>query len=197
MIDAAERLIAERGLAACSLREVQHLAGQRNKSAAHYHFGSLEGLVEAVVETRMAPVNAQRFATVEALDAAGRGENLRSLVEALVDPLADATLGHPGSCYARFLAQVLNDPKMTVVVGRHLQAESVRIVRQRIAVLLGDMPAELQQIRGERMMGMAIISLAAWEDVPGPTGAQVGDLIDACVAVLRAPVSARTRAALA
>jgi AcrR family transcriptional regulator len=183
-------------MAACSLREVQHLAGQRNKSAAHYHFGSLVGLVEAIVETRMAPINTRRFALIEGLDRAGKGDNMRSLVEALVDPLAETTLGRPGSCYARFLAQVISDPKMTVVVGRHLQAESVRVIRQRIGALLGDMPTELQQIRGERVMGMVIISLASWEDRPGATGVQVGDLIDACVALLRAPVSARTKAAL-
>jgi AcrR family transcriptional regulator len=196
MIDAAERLVAERGFAACSLREVQALAGQRNKSAAHYHFGSLAGLVEAIVETRMAPINAQRLAMIEALDAAGRGEDLRALVEAMVDPLADNTLGRPGSAYARFLAQVLADPKMAVVVGRHLQAESFRIVRQRIAAHLADLPVELQLARGERVVGLVIISLAAWEDLAGTSSAQVGDLIDACVAVLRAPVSARTRAAL-
>ena len=47
MIDAAERLAAERGMAAMSLREVQAAAGQRNKSAAQYHFGSRAGLIEA------------------------------------------------------------------------------------------------------------------------------------------------------
>lgn len=197
MIDAAERLIAERGLAACSLREVQTLAGQRNKSAAHYHFGSHEGLVEAIVETRMAPVNAARLVMIEQLDARGRGHDLRSLVEAMIDPLADATIGTPGSAYARFLAQVLADPKMSVVVGRHLQAESFRLASQRLAALLADdVPAELQPVRVERVVGLAIISLAAWEDLPGTSAAQVADLVDACVAVLQAPVSERTRKAL-
>ena len=174
------------------------MAGQRNKSAAHHHFGSREGLVEAIVETRMAPVNAERLALIEQLDAKGRGHDLRALVEAMIDPLAHATLGTPGSAYARFLAQVLADPKMSVVVGRHLQAESFRIARQRLAALLADdVPAELQPVRVERVIGLAIISLAAWEDTPGTSPAQLADLVDACVAVLRAPVSARTRAALA
>jgi AcrR family transcriptional regulator len=196
MIDAAERLIAERGLGACSLREVQALAGQRNKSAAHYHFGSREGLVEAIVETRMAPINAERLALIERLDAQGRGRDVRALVEAMVDPLAEATLGRPGSAYARFLAQVLADPKMSGVVGRHLLAESFRLVRQRLGELLADVPVELHPIRVERVVGLAIISLAAWEDVPGTSPLQVADLIDACVAVLQAPVSERTRKAL-
>ena len=197
MIDAAERLIAEHGVAACSLREVQALAGQRNKSAAQYHFGSREGLVEAIVETRMAPINAARLARIEELDARGRGDDLRSLVEALVDPLADATLGRAGSAYARFLAHVLGDPKTSAAVGRHLQAESYRITRQRLAAHLDFVPEELRQVRVERAIGLVIISLAAWEDLPGSPEARVADLVDACVAVLRAPLSARTKAALA
>ena len=40
MITTAERIVAERGLTAMSLRVVQRESGQRNKSAAQYHFGS-------------------------------------------------------------------------------------------------------------------------------------------------------------
>jgi len=196
MIDAAERLVAEEGVAACSLREVQALAGQRNKSAAHYHFGSRDGLVEAIVETRMGPINAARLALIDELDAQGRGDDLRGLVEVLVDPLADATLRRPGSAYARFLAHVLDDPKTTAAVARHLQAESIRITRQRLAAQITDVPDELRDVRIDRAIGMLIISLAAWEDLPGPHETRVADLVDACVAVLQAPLSARTRAAI-
>jgi AcrR family transcriptional regulator len=195
MIQAAERLIAEQGIAACSLREVQLLAGQRNKSAAHYHFGSRDGLVEAIVETRMAPINADRLARIEALDAEGRGHDLRALVEVLVDPLATATLGRPGSNYARFLAQVIGDPKTSALVARHLLAESFRTVRDRLADLLRDVPEELQALRVDRAVGLVLISLASWEGTPG-SPARVADLVDACVAVLEAPLSERTRSAL-
>ena len=196
MIEAAERLIAEQGIAACSLREVQLRAGQRNKSAAHYHFGSRDGLVEAIVETRMASINADRLARIEELDRQGRGHDLRALVEVLIDPLADATLGRPGSTYARFLAQVLADPKMSALVGHHLLAESFRIARDRMAVHLDHVPEELRPLRVERAIGLVLISLASWEGTPG-SPARVADLVDACVAVLQAPLSDPTRAALA
>src|SRR5687768_9366109 len=109
MIEAAERVAAERGMAAMSLREVQAVAGQRNKSAAQYHFGSRRGLIEAIVATRMGPINEQRAARLAALDAAGGAPELRSLVAVLVEPLAEATM-RPGSCWARFLAQGIADP---------------------------------------------------------------------------------------
>src|SRR5262245_54265440 len=89
MIDAAERIAAERGLAAMSLREVQAAAGQRNKSAAQYHFGSKEGLVEAIATERMGAVGVRRR---QMLDALGPSPTRRELVEALVAPLAEHVL---------------------------------------------------------------------------------------------------------
>ena len=44
MIVVAERLFAERGIEAVSLREVGAACGLRNNSAAQYHFGSRTGL---------------------------------------------------------------------------------------------------------------------------------------------------------
>ncbi|HEY9555614.1 MAG TPA: TetR family transcriptional regulator, partial [Acidimicrobiales bacterium] len=80
MIEAAERLAAEQGLAAMSLREVQAAAGQRNKSAAQYHFGSRAGLVEAVIANRMGPINEARLAMLAELDAGIEPPSLRDLV---------------------------------------------------------------------------------------------------------------------
>ena len=52
LISTAERLFAERGLEAVSLSEINRDAGQRNKSALHYHFGSRDGLLKALLEKR-------------------------------------------------------------------------------------------------------------------------------------------------
>ena len=45
IVEAAERLFAERGIEAVSLRDVSAAAGQRNHSAAQYHFGDRAQLV--------------------------------------------------------------------------------------------------------------------------------------------------------
>jgi AcrR family transcriptional regulator len=204
MVDAAERLIAERGLGAVSLREVQASAGQRNKSAAHYHFGSRDGLIEAIVESRMASVNERRLSFLADLDAAGQGQDVRALVEALVLPLAEATLGRPDSHYARFLAQAVTDPGASMLVRRHLRAESFRSVCDRLmeqAEAATNLPDQLRSSHVDRVVGMAIFSLAGWEggrfvdDLP--MDARLADLVDACVALVLGPVSDDTRNALA
>jgi len=40
LMDAAERLYAEHGFAAVSIRQISDAAGQRNKSIVQYHFST-------------------------------------------------------------------------------------------------------------------------------------------------------------
>ena len=201
MIDAAERLVAERGLRNVSLREVQAAAGQRNKSAAQYHFGSLHGLIEAIVVARMTPIDARRVDLLAGLDAEGRGDDVRALVEASIDPFAEATLGRPGSRYARFLVQIMADPGMSGLAARDLQAAGLRIVQDRLVAAMTDVPRPLRLGRINRSFVFGIVSLASWEDGPVEAAparaARVADLVDICVAVLEAPASGRTHDALA
>jgi AcrR family transcriptional regulator len=206
MIDVAERLVAERGLRNVSLREVQAAAGQRNKSAAQYHFGSLHGLIEAIVVARMTPIDARRVRLLAEHgaehDAEGRrrGDEVRTLVELSIDPFAEATLGRPDSRYARFLAQVMADPGMSGLAARDLQAEGLRIVQQRLVAAMVDVPRPLRASRIHRSFVFGIVSIAAWEggpaEDPRDRAARVADLIDTCVAILEAPASARTLEAL-
>jgi AcrR family transcriptional regulator len=49
LLDAAERLFAERGVNWVSMREIVRASQQHNTSAALYHFGSREALIVAVV----------------------------------------------------------------------------------------------------------------------------------------------------
>jgi AcrR family transcriptional regulator len=203
MVDVAERLAAERGLAAMSLREVQSLAGQRNKSAAQYHFGSRAGLIEAVVATRMGPINDERARRLADLDDQEREPDVRELVEVLVEPLAEATT-RTGSCWARFLAQGLNDPELSSAVRRRFEGRAYRDVRRRLVAALDQLPEELRASRVDHAVGLLVTSLAAAEVHAAAGGARwlpvavrIADLVDICTAVLVAPASTATTAALA
>lgn len=202
MIDAGERLAAERGIAAMSLREVQAAAGQRNKSAAQYHFGNRTGLIEAIAATRMGPINDVRRQLLDELDDDG-STSIRSVVEAIVHPLAEATL-RPGSCWARFLAQGLADPEINEVVRRTFEAGPYRDALHRLLAAMDDVPEPLRQRRVDHAIGVLVVSLAGSEGVLAaggrplvPVEAQVADLVDILTAVLEAPASADTVTALA
>ncbi|WP_176611384.1 TetR/AcrR family transcriptional regulator [Actinomadura sp. WMMB 499] len=102
ILHAAERLFAERGLGV-SLREIAAAAGQRNNSAVQYHFGGRAGLVEALYEFRMTPLNLRRRELIAELRASGRETDLAALVECFVGPLSEHVLAHGGETwYLRF-----------------------------------------------------------------------------------------------
>ncbi|MDV6267788.1 MULTISPECIES: TetR/AcrR family transcriptional regulator [Rhodococcus] len=189
MIDAAERLVAERGLAALTLRDVQIEAGQANKSAAQYHFGSREGLLSAVIESRMKPAAERRHDLLNAIDVAQQPPTMRQLVEASVLPLAEQTIEREHSLYARFLVQSIFDPGMSTVIRDHLQAATFRDVQQRIASA-SELPADIADLRAGTLSVLAIVTFATWEGrVHSPAQAKliVADLIESCLGALNAP----------
>ncbi|MDX6742208.1 TetR/AcrR family transcriptional regulator [Actinocorallia sp. A-T 12471] len=105
ILNAAERLFAERGFEV-SLREIAGAAGQRNNSAVQYHFGDKTGLVDALYEFRMTPLNVRRREMIAELRAAGREGDLPALVEAFLGPLSEHVLTHRGeSWYLRFTSR--------------------------------------------------------------------------------------------
>lgn len=69
ILDTAERRFAEDGFAATSLRAIIKEAGV-NTAAVHYHFGSKEDLIHAVIARRVDPVNRRRLEMLERFEAA-------------------------------------------------------------------------------------------------------------------------------
>jgi len=60
LLDAAEELFAEHGIAETSLRDITAHA-DANLAAVNYHFGGKDGLLEAVFGRRLTPVNQERM----------------------------------------------------------------------------------------------------------------------------------------
>jgi AcrR family transcriptional regulator len=102
LLDAAGRLFAERGVDAVSLRAVMAAAGT-NVASVHYHFGSKEALVLALVRERSAQVAGRRAAL---LDAVETRPTLRGLAEAFVTPVAEVALGGQDA-WVRLVDQII------------------------------------------------------------------------------------------
>src|SRR5688572_12841318 len=102
LLDAGERLIAERGVDV-PLRDIAAAAGQRNNSAVHYYFDSRTGLIEAIVERRMNWLEHRRMQLLAAHEATGGANDLPTLVAMLATPILEL-LGHDGVTHlGRFL----------------------------------------------------------------------------------------------
>jgi AcrR family transcriptional regulator len=87
LLQAAETLLAAKGIDGASLREINRLAGQRNASALQYHFGDRNGLVRGVLAKHRADTDPRRHALLDQYEVDGSA-TVRALSSALVLPLA-------------------------------------------------------------------------------------------------------------
>jgi AcrR family transcriptional regulator len=114
ILDAAEHLFAARGFHGCSIRDITGEADV-DVALANYHFGSKQGLLEAVFMRRAEDLNAERLARLDAVLAASRGRKpaLDPIINAFTHPLLDrSTRGSSGwKSYFALIAEVNNSPE--------------------------------------------------------------------------------------
>jgi AcrR family transcriptional regulator len=203
MIEVAERLFAERGIGGVSLREIGAQAGQRNTAAARYHFGTKQGLVDAIFHHRMTPINARRLEMLAVFDRDGRSHELRALAEAYLYPLSEM-LGEAGrpSWYLRFCTHAAYlEGTAPTDLGAQEWTRGVHIVRSRIREVLGDLPEQVAADRWSLFAGYMTHALADRELLIQHGRASMltdrsiflAGLIDTAVALAAAPVSDTTR----
>lgn len=194
LIVAAERLFAEHGIAGVSLRDVSSTAGQRNHSAAQYHFGDRSGLVAGVYAAHMKRVDERRTALLaQWAESAG---DMAGLVHAIVRPLVEEVT-QSGGWYARFLVRTRWDPlALEVVSGLEVTGGLVAVGHEMVARLL-HLPAPVRRNRFDQLLNLVISTLATWEwahDRGEPrldTDALIADLTATGTAVLLAPADIR------
>jgi AcrR family transcriptional regulator len=127
ILDTAERLIGEHGYAATSLRHIIAEAGV-NLAAVHYHFGSKEDLLDAVVARKVTPVNEARLAQLDRVEAvAGNGPaEVEKVLESFFMPTAEVASRNPG--FVRLMGQMHAEGMMPRIVEKHFQATGLRFV---------------------------------------------------------------------
>jgi AcrR family transcriptional regulator len=125
ILDSAERLIAEQGYAATSLRQII-AAAKVNIAAVHYHFGAKEDLLDAVVLRKVAPVNAARMEWLDRVEAeAGAGPlRIEDVLESFLLPTADTAQQNPD--FVRLMGRMLTEGMMPSLVEKHFQATVMR-----------------------------------------------------------------------
>jgi AcrR family transcriptional regulator len=206
LILAAERLIAEHGIDGVSLRQINTEAGQRNSSAAHYHFGSKDALIRSIYEYRLDSVNRRRQQLLEEVRAGGQDTDVRSLVETFIQPIIEEIRSSDGgSFYIRFLSQAIGHPladvreySETMLTGAAMSAYDL------LKAALPDIPAPIIGQRFGLMWEMIIHALADRERYTDPESGNfeeqselfINNLIDSVTGGLAGPVAPPTRAAL-
>lgn len=123
LMDVAEKLFADHGFDGVSLRRITQAAGVQ-LAMVNYHFGTKQGLFEAVFARRIEVLGAERLQLLEAIEAAaGDGPlPLEDVVAAFVGPFYRFTAkgGRGWKNYARLVAQAANSRAMTRTGLGHL-----------------------------------------------------------------------------
>jgi AcrR family transcriptional regulator len=163
LLDAAARTFAEQGVANASLLEITRRAGQRNRGALHYHFGSREGVLCAVLERHVAFLAAREG---ELLEAAKQrpDDDVAAVVEAIVRPAAElAESGWRGRCYLLILAELVEEhPSQLSADVREVLARTGG--DEVYALLASRMPPMAPELRTERFALITVFILRAVAD---------------------------------
>ena len=107
LIRSAERLVAQKGVDAVSVRSICADA-DLNPAAVHYHFGNKEALLGAVLEARMNEVSERRLGLLRELDDVEE-PTAGQVAAALVTPLAEVAATPGGRDYVEFLTRLSAD----------------------------------------------------------------------------------------
>ena len=109
LIDEAARAFAAHGVYGASLIDITRRAGQRNRGALHYHFGSRSGVLCAVLE-RHADFLARREGELLEIALKQPDGDVESVVEAIVRPASElAESGWRGRCFLVILSELVEE----------------------------------------------------------------------------------------
>lgn len=107
IILAAEILFAREGIDGVSLRRIAAAAGQKNHHAVQYHFGTRDGLVQAIFDYRMEQMDERRLTMFAEAESDGRIDDPRIIVEVIFLPQIALIDRFGDHSYANFLCQYL------------------------------------------------------------------------------------------
>ena len=164
ILDAAERIFAERGFAGTSLRAVTS-AAEVNLAAVHYHFGSKEALLQEILHRRVAPINQERAKRLDRIEARAADEpaSVEEIVAAFLEPavqLGDGP-GSDGRAVRALAARIYGEPRE--LVEPMIREEFGDLSRRFVALLaraLPELPRSEIEWRFQFAVGVLIFVIA-------------------------------------
>ncbi len=208
LVAIAERLFAERGIEGVALADINKAAGQRNKNATHYHFGSKQGLLQAILDKHAPGIAARRHHLLDEMEARGV-LTLADIVHAFAWPVAEKLFDADGGRdFIRFNAQLVATLTLS---AQRLHESGLRLgsLGRITSLLRGATPHLPEALFHQRAMLASVLlfdgladhsRMIEGSDEPSPlidTELFIHSLEDGMTAVFAAPVSAPVAARLA
>lgn len=189
ILDAAERLIAEQGYSATSLRQIISEAGV-NLASVHYHFGSKEELLDEVVMRKAQPVNEKRLERLARVmaDAAPAPPPVEKVLEAFLMPMAQVATRNPQ--FVKVMGRIIAEGLLPTIVEKNFKPVSGRFIGA-IRQALPELPEEEFQWRVQFMIGAMAHTMCGCSGVEHDFEVRIGHLIRFVAAGFLAPAGQR------
>lgn len=203
LMRAAEKLIAENGVENVSISDIVNVAKQKNQSALQYHFTNLNGLIDAILETRSEETHQRRAELIDDLLANGTEPSLREICMLMVYP--SFSLARENSEYHDYVrafghALVLSESSLLPIVQRHGGGGASG---QQTAELLKAALPHLEPAHYQQRMEAAVrlCSASMYYQARQPRGFKgeqaerfLHGLVDAIVGLMSGPISPQSKA---
>ncbi|MGC1310122.1 MAG: TetR/AcrR family transcriptional regulator [Phormidesmis sp.] len=126
ILDTAERLFAEQGFGATSLRSIIR-AADVNLAAIHYHFGSKDKLIFAAVQRMAKPIVESEIELLKAAEAKENPLSLETILHAFFAPGLEIIYQAPGDqglIRARFMGRCRIEPEVEAIAVQEFSLTS-------------------------------------------------------------------------
>jgi AcrR family transcriptional regulator len=162
ILDAAEGLFSKEGYNGTSVRAISKKA-DAFLSAINYHFGSKEGLLHAVLERRLKPLNDIRTRRLEKVSAASKKKEtlprVRDVIEAFIGPTLEFRASQGAKPFIAIMAQMHSGPDSTKRFFFKLMHPIVMLFQKTLREALPDMNEEELKWKFQFMMGTMVHSM--------------------------------------
>lgn len=194
ILDAAERLFAEKGFDGTAIREITRAANV-NVAAIHYHYGSKEEVLRGVTDRVVGPLNNRRFELLDRAldDAQPHPLSIEAILDAFIRPDIETLqeLHKRGPTVAHFLGRTYMDPTPWIQqMAQEQFAEAQTRFFPVLTAALQHLTVEEIAWRMYRVAAVLIHLFATWPD-DGLTETQADDtlahLIRFLASALQAP----------
>lgn len=141
IIDAAEKLFAQRGIAAVSIRDITR-AADVNLAAINYHFGTKNGLAAEVFKQFIDPLNARRLELLDEVEAkaGNKPPPLEAVLEAMIRPAIEQGFSdqQDSETFLQLTGRCLSEPNPEIdqIVRVHFE----KLIRRFDAAVLRGLP---------------------------------------------------------
>ncbi len=204
ILEAAEALFVERGFSGASLRAVTGAAGV-NLAAVHYHFGSKEGLLHALLDQHVGPINQDRLERLLRLEAASApaAPSAEAVLRAFIEPALMRERGRDPQRVRSLLGRIYGEPPH--LVGPLVEREFGALGRRFVEALersLPQLPRDELRWRFQFVVGALLYVISGNAGLALQFGPELGrasteELVELLLGFVEAGIGAPARASRA